>query len=734
MTTEHELFARCASGFEATLSHELKGLGMRRVRPLQGGVSFFGSQADAYAACLWSRVATRIQLVLARVSAQDAEQLYANSRAFAWEAHLSPRSSIRVIAHGNNDELRNTKFVALKVKDAICDRLRSKYGARPDVDPKHPDLEINVAVHERKATLFLNLSGESLHRRGYRLDGVQTEAPLKETLAAGMLLCAQWPDLCRSGACFVDPMCGSGTLAIEAALIASNTAPGLLRTHWGFEAWRHHDKSLWESVRNDAWAQVEYPSGPPTILAGDIDSDAVRIAQGNAEHAQVDSWIRFFSDDAAMLSKHLRALGGANRSFGLLATNPPYGMRLLSSAELPVAYDALAHAVDALGSGWKLCLITPDAGIDASLGRTPGSTIPCHNGPIPTWVRTYALDTPALKHEVASLDGRQVSVPLADAKSVQFAGRLRKMARERMRWARKEHVSCYRIYDADLPDYPLSVDLYQGVADDHDQRYVRILEGRRPEHVDPQQAQRRLADAANIASAILGIDRQNAVVLPYEPTKRSASQNHGSMPLRVEEANLHYEIDLQGATDALPLCLREVRSLAASLAADARVAALFYSSAPSMLRAIAGGARTAVLVDSSSGHLSKAERLLRSNRVDATQRRMACADVRTWLKQEQGAKHEYDLILCTPPTWLPKNDAGTAEWDLRRECASLVLSCARVLSKNGVVVFCHTLQDLRLDPQRKQLASLRIQDVSQEVVPHDFERSRTKPQCYLVRR
>ncbi|MCR4871353.1 MAG: hypothetical protein K5859_08660, partial [Atopobiaceae bacterium] len=321
-----EFFARCAAGFEPVLARELKGLGARRVRPLKGGVAFFGQLGDAYRACLWSRVATRIQLVLARLDARDADALYAGAVRMPWEEHVAEGATIAVQAHGTNDALRNTQFTALKLKDAICDRLRDRRGARPDVDPRDPDFEVDASIHENHATLFLNLSGPSLHRRGYREQSVQTEAPLKETLAAGILLAAGWDALADAGASFADPMCGSGTLAIEAALIASGAAPGLLRTRWGFTGWKQHDDALWSALVDEARLQADgaYAS---SIIAGDLDADVISIARANAERAGVAQLIRFSVADAADLGRRLEALPGGMPACGLVAVNPPYGHR-----------------------------------------------------------------------------------------------------------------------------------------------------------------------------------------------------------------------------------------------------------------------------------------------------------------------------------------------------------------------------------------------------------------------
>ena len=239
MVEQFEYFATCPQGFERLLADELKRLKALRVRPLKGGVAFFGGKAEGYRVCLWSRIASRVTRVLARVDAHDAESLYAESKMIHWEAYVADGSTIAVSARGGNEALRNTQFVALKVKDAVCDRLRAVHGARPDVAPHRPDVPIWVSVHGTKATIALDYAGESLHRRGYRLSGESVEAPLKEALAAGMLIWGGWDKVAspavrraaqkRKGAkglpdapAFIDPVCGSGTLVLEAAMMATD--------------------------------------------------------------------------------------------------------------------------------------------------------------------------------------------------------------------------------------------------------------------------------------------------------------------------------------------------------------------------------------------------------------------------------------------------------------------------------------------------------------------------------
>ncbi|MFA7557248.1 MAG: THUMP domain-containing protein, partial [Hydrogenophaga sp.] len=242
--SQFELFATTPRGMEPLLANELRTLGGRKIAQARGGVRFTGRLEEAYRACLWSRIAGRILMPVARFPAPDEDALYTGVNAFPWEEHLDPQGTLAVDFTSTRSAITHTHYGALKVKDAVVDRFRARVGVRPSVDTRRPHLRINVHVANDEAVVSIDLSGDSLHRRGYREEGVA--APLKENLAAAILLRADWPALANLGAPLLDPLCGSGTLPIEAALMAGDVAPGLTRTYFGFHHWRGHEAKLWQ--------------------------------------------------------------------------------------------------------------------------------------------------------------------------------------------------------------------------------------------------------------------------------------------------------------------------------------------------------------------------------------------------------------------------------------------------------------------------------------------------------
>ena len=692
-----EFFARCAGGFEGTLTRELRSLGAGAVRPLTGGVSFSGTYEDALRVCLWSRVATRVQLVLARVGARDADKLYAGAHAVPWEEHVPLGATVAVWSHGMNAALRNTQFTSVRVKDALCDRLREVRGARPDVDAHNPDFALDVALHKDKATVCLNLSGESLHRRGYRAPGEQSAAPLKETLAAGMLMVAGWDSLLEGSEAvgLVDPMCGSGTLAIEAALMAADVAPGLLRKRWGFEGWGQHDTGAWEAIlaeareRRAAGAGVAAGTGATArIVAGDLDADALALARANAARAGVDGLIEFCHADAALLGSYAHGLPDQ----GILVSNPPYGVRLQDASELPGTYAALAAAADAVPSGWAAAIISPDAGISSAMGRTPRFELGCHNGPIEAAIRVYDLAASERQTvEVVSLSSVARTVPIAERTSEQFAARLRKVGRERCRWARRQGVSCYRIYDADLPDYALAIDAYEACST----RYLRIEEHPAPGSVDAARAARRLADATALAAAVLDVERCG-VCLPRRPGEGQPRI------VRVEESGLSFEVDLTAPHDTgLALDLRDLRAELSRRAAGARVLCVPSAAGVPACVAAAAGAAATTTVDASETYLKWARRNLEVNGLPSKRNRLVCAEPLAWL-QAHPKRAAFDLAFVELPTAQDEADA-------------LIEALRTALAPGGAAIL--------ISRGKRVSAGGDAHEITSSTLPHDFART-----------
>ena len=329
-------FVTCPRGVDYLLGDELRELGLEPFRNAPAGVWARGDLAGGYRACLWSRLASRVILHLDDVPASNADGMLEATRALAWEDHIPVEGRFRVTFQGRNDEIRNTQFGAQKVKDGIVDRFREISGKRPSVDSAKPDVTVSARLNRGTLSLGIDLSGDSLHRRGYRID--KGQAPLRESLAAALLIRAGWPEIAAEGGDFYDPMCGSGTIAIEAAMMACDMAPGRKRAHWGFEGWKGHDPELWLSLRQEAERRAhEGRQGKlPAIVGHDQDSRVIATAWRNIQRAGLEGVVHVECQSIGSWQPEGEVAGQ-----GLVLTNPPYGERLSEKKELAGLCDAI---------------------------------------------------------------------------------------------------------------------------------------------------------------------------------------------------------------------------------------------------------------------------------------------------------------------------------------------------------------------------------------------------------
>lgn len=764
-----EFFATCPKGFEHILADELKKLRVQRVRPLRSGVAFFGSKTDGYRVCLWSRVASRLLRVVARVDASDAQTLYRGVKQIAWHEFIAPHSTIALKARGSNASLRNSQFSALKVKDAICDSLREYRGNRPNISPHRPDVPIWVSIHNKKATISLDYAGESLHRRGYRAPHEAFEAPLKEALAAGMLLWGGW-DIACSIPCqesnsqsekkqelhnviplFIDPTCGSGTLVLEAAMVATDRAPGLSRDYWGFEGNADFDSEAFDSLLAEADDRFEAGlKRDVCILGSDIDPRAISIALGNACRAGLANVVEFVCSDIVKLPSVLSQFSIDVNSPGFIAFNPPYGIRL-SKDNLAEFYQAASQGLSCLADSWRMCVITPDVFFDSAVGFSAERTLSVYNGAIESSLRAYRLGSSCKeKLPLVTLDGNDVSVMVSSNHTEQFASRFRKMLKTRRKWASKNDIHAYRVYDADLPDYAVTVDLFE--EKDTHLLYALISEYQAPKKIDPQKAASRFMDACKVVQALCGIS-DDRVFTRVRRQDRGGSQyhkeSHRSHAIIVEEAHLPIEIDLSGYLDTgLFLDHRITRALVGNLARSKRFLNLFAYTGVATLYVAAQGAKETTTVDMSKTYLEWACRNMNRCGFTGPEHHFVRADVLSWVEQQvrlisssdsqskrkscKSDKQSYDVVFLDPPTFSNSKTMGSRTWDIQRDHVNLIGKVARLVSDGGVIVFSGNLRSFTLDEEGIRAFGLRVENITAKTIPEDFLRNPRIHFCYVL--
>jgi putative N6-adenine-specific DNA methylase len=360
-------FAPCPRGLEAPLAVELEALGGCFVTPAEGGVSFSGPRELVLHANLESRLASRILWQVAHGRYRDEDELYRLVKGVDWPAQFGVERTLRVDLAATRSPLQSLEFATLKVKDAVCDRFRDAGGTRPSVDKERPDVRVHAYLTDREATIYLDTSGEPLFKRGYRRD--VDVAPLRENLAAGLLALAGW----TPGTPLLDPMCGSGTIAIEAALIAAGRAPGLART-FGFQKLAWFDGPTWQRIRQRARDRVRAAPAAVSIVASDSDPRATAQCRANAAAAGVAEWLQIEEADALKRA--------APAAAGIVVTNPPYGVRLDNDAALAAMYPKLGDALKQRFAGWTACLFTGDLRLAKLIGLRPSRKTPLYHGNI----------------------------------------------------------------------------------------------------------------------------------------------------------------------------------------------------------------------------------------------------------------------------------------------------------------------------------------------------------------
>jgi 23S rRNA (guanine2445-N2)-methyltransferase / 23S rRNA (guanine2069-N7)-methyltransferase len=715
---------------ESLLITELSSLGANALRETVAGVYFEGDLTLVYRVCLWSRLANKILLPLSKFVVTQADHIYDAARQIDWQTHLNPTGSLIVDFTGTDEQVRHTQFGAQRIKDGIVDNLRNATGERPNIDHLHPDYRINAHLYKQQLIVSLDLSGKSLHKRGYRV--AQGVAPLKENLAAALLLRANWPAIAKQGSPLLDPMCGAATFLIEAAFMAADIAPGLLRTDaergFGFSLWRQHDANSWQTLVAEAKErrQVGLAQPLPEIRGYDVHGPTLHAAEQNIVAAGVDDWVRIIKKNICDFKKPTHVA----LKPGLVITNPPYGERLSDVEALQGEYQALGQVIKQELVGWQAAIFTGNAELGKALRLRPKKKYTFLNGTIPSSLLLFDL----LSADQAQLRVESTTAPLLENLSpgaVMLYNRLQKNRSRLNKWLQQQQIDCYRLYDADMPEYAVAIDVYGDQL--HIQEYAA------PKSIDPTASAARFREVLQSVACLFAqpvsalhtkIRQRNSGKQQYEKLGNAQT----SVEFKVQEGgakllvNLHDYLDTGLFLDHRPLRLR-----IGTEAKDKTFLNLFCYTATASVHAALGGAKFSLSLDMSNTYLDWAERNYRLNAIDDSVHQLRQTDCVAWLAQ---ADEKFDLILLDPPSFSnSKRMQGVL--DIQRDHVFLIQSCIELLNPNGVLYFSTNLRTFKFDQAAfaDQLANgVEIHNICTQTIDRDFMANPKIHQCWRLSR
>ncbi|MDP3877708.1 MAG: bifunctional 23S rRNA (guanine(2069)-N(7))-methyltransferase RlmK/23S rRNA (guanine(2445)-N(2))-methyltransferase RlmL [Methylobacter sp.] len=782
----YQLFATTPKAMESILSDELRAIGVSHIKATLAGVAFQGDLETAYRACLWSRTANRILLVLSSFEVKSQQDLYDGVQKIDWFEHINPEDSFAVSFSAKNSEaINNTHFGALKVKDAIVDQMRARFQTRPSINTEQPNIRINVYLNGESAQLSLDLSGESLHRRGYR--DVSIKAPMKENLAAAMLLRSGWPQIAQQQGALIDPMCGSGTLLLEGAMIAADYAPGLLRDYYGFSGWKKHDADCWKKLCAEAEQRKKIGIEKlPVIVGFDQNRQTVNTALAHVANAGLQNKIHIERRDIE------DAAPAESWTPGLLICNPPYGERLGDEQETAELYKKFGETLKKHFVGWKAAMIISNPELGFRLGLRSQKPITLFNGALECKLLRLAIEernffipkartqeeriTQALESSKVQATENRPTLANADKETIEpeainvpseparaemfayrdvgegrelgavsfayrdvgegrepvaaemFANRLKKNLKKLSNWVKQNRISCYRVYDADLPEYAVAVDIYQGA-----QTWVNVQEYEPPKSIDQHKADQRLAGLLAEIPRILKVEPEQ-VFLKIRRKQKSTDQyekygDQGRFHI-IEEGGCKLLVNFEDYLDTgLFLDHRPIRRLIQQQANGKHFLNLFAYTGSATVHAAVGGAKSTTTVDMSNTYVNWAKKNLALN-VSEGNHEFIQADCLDWLEQQAAQPGKlYDLIFLDPPTF-SNSKRMEAAFDIQTDHVQLINNAVALLAPGGVLYFSTNFRRFKID--NAALSELIVEDISAATVPEDFARNPKIHYCWRI--
>lgn len=698
----YSLFLSCPKGLEYLLEEEARALGLRVTKVNPQGVYGEADLACIYTLCLWSRIANRVQLILFSGEAYNEQALYQLANRFPWQTVFTADKTLNIEFHGSSNQIRNSMYGAQVIKDGIVDHFRQFKGERPSIARERPDIRLHAYLKDNNLTLSFDLTGYSLHQRGYR--EMAGEAPIKENVAAALLIRAKWPLLASQGYALQDICCGSGTLVIEAAMMAAHIAPGLLRQDQSFQHWVQHQASLWDKMRVHALEQVKPVN--VKLRGSDANPRMISIAKDNAKNAGVLPLVEFTVQEV----KECKALDEK----GLVVGNPPYGERLSDATALVPFYQQIGHSLHQHFQGWQAAIITSNPMLSKAIGLRSNKQYTLFNGAIECKLYCFFLN------ESNQLKNNEPGF-LSEGAAM-LANRLKKNHAHLAKWAKKNSISCYRVYDADLPEYAYAIDIYND--------YAVLQEYKAPASIESFKAEKRSLEVLQTVPQALNIAPDKLVVKQRQQQKgknqyQKISESQKEMVVQEGEAKL--KVNLYDYLDTgLFLDHRPLRLSFAKLRKGMRFLNCFcYTASASVHAALAGALTTNV--DLSNTYLRWAEENFKLNQLPLSRHQFVQYDCVEWLKL---CKDNFDVIFLDPPSFSnSKRMEGTL--DIQRDHETLIRLAMRLLNKDGILYFSTNFRQFKLAEGLAE--KYRVEDISVSTIDLDFKRNRRIHYCYEIR-
>lgn len=717
-------FASCAKGIELLLKDELLTLGVDEAREKLAGVEFEADLVTAYKVCLWSRLANQVHRKLHVAKFDSADAFYNELYSLPWASFFDVKHSIKIEVSGKHQVFNNTQFAAQKAKDAVVDYFRDQMDERPNVDLEHPDIVINIHLQKGMAFIYLSLTGQSLHRRGYRL--AQGEAPLKETLAAALLVKSGWLDeLKKDQVNFIDPMCGSGTILIEAAMMVYDIAPNLARDTFCFMRWHDFDHAAWQALKSEALMRKNMGKEKSniTLIGYDDDMRVLDKARQNIASADLVSAIEVFVQDVRDLSND------AHEKAGFILTNPPYGERLYHARaeKLRGLFGGFGKALIRDFSGWKVSIFSAASEPVRALGLRAMKVNKFFNGALETMLYQFEVsDQWVMQHESATqkLTRQAKNAVLQDDGHLAFRNRLLKNYQQIQKWAQQQGLECYRIYDADLPEYAVAIDLYN--------THVHVQEYQMGKTVDEKLAQKRLLQAVYHIAEVLEVRYEHIHIKTRQRQKGDSQYQRQAITDKfhvVKEHDALFYVNFDDYLDTgLFLDHRKMRQIVAKAAQGKTLLNLFSYTCSASVHAALMGAQV-VSVDMSKTYLDWGKRNFHLNKLNIDQHVFIQADCFTWLKEAVKARKQFDVIFLDPPTFSNSKRMQNV-LDVQRDHVELIELAMRLLTRKGVLYFSNNYRKFKFDEGLQ--AKYDCQNIDDKCLSRDFLRRPTIHHCWQI--